>query len=118
MKKAVTIDAYIKMYPKSVQTLLRQMRTVIQKSAPKAEEAVKYGIPTFVQSGNLVHFGGFKSHIGFFPGASGISAFKKELSTYKTSKGTVQFPLDTPLPVGLISKIVKYRVKENVAKKK
>ena len=106
------IDDYIKAFPKEVQLLLEQIRATIKKAAPKAEEAIRYGIPTFrVNNKNLVHFGGFKDHVSFFPGASGISAFKKELAIYKTSKGTVQFPLDKKLPLTLIAKIVKYRLK-------
>ena len=114
MKTYKNIDSYIKDYPPQVQVLLRKMRATIKKAAPKAEEAMSYGIPTFTLRGNLVHFGGFKNHIGFFPTSSGVVAFRKELSAYKTSKGTIQFPLDTPLPLGLVTKIVKYRVKENL----
>ena len=114
MKTYKNIDSYIKDYPPQVQVLLRKMRATIKKAAPKAEEAMSYGIPTFTLRGNLVHFGGFKNHIGFFPTSSGVVAFRKELSAYKTSKGTIQFPFDTPLPLGLVTKIVKYRVKENL----
>ena len=116
MKTYKNIDSYIKDYPPQVQVLLRKMRATIKKAAPKAEEAMSYGIPTFTLRGNLVHFGGFKNHIGFFPTSSGVAAFRKELSDYKTSKGTIQFPFDTPLPLGLVTKIVKYRVKENLKK--
>ena len=111
-----TIDDYINGYPKEVQKLLNQMRKTIRKAAPKAEEAIKYGIPTFVFEGNLVHFGGAKNHIGFYPGASGISSFKKQLAKYKTSKGAAQFPLDQALPLDLVTEIVKYRIKENLWK--
>lgn len=111
-----TIDEYIKGYPKEMQKLLTQMRKTIKKAAPKAEEAIKYGIPTFVLEGNLVHFGGAKQHIGFYPGSSPINAFKKQLKGYKTSKGTIQFPLDQPLPLDLITEIVKFRMKENLEK--
>lgn len=116
MKQYTDISSYISEYPKEVQTLLRQMRATIKKAAPKAEEKIGYGIPTFTLHGNLVHFGGFKTHIGFFPGASGVASFKKELAGYKTSKGTIQFPLDKKLPLGLITRIVKFRVKENLQK--
>ena len=112
----MTIDDYIKGYPKEMQKLLSQMRKTIQKAAPKADEAMKYGIPTFVLEGNLVHFGAAKNHIGFYPGSSGITYFKKKLTKYKTSKGTVQFPLDQPLPLDLVTEIVKYRIKENLEK--
>lgn len=114
MKKFKDINTYIKDSPKEIQVVLGRLRAIIKKAAPKAEETISYGIPTFKLQGNLVHFGGYKTHIGFYPGASGIHVFKKELSAYKTSKGTVQLPLDKPLPVGLITKIVKFRIKENL----
>lgn len=117
MKTTASVDNYIKAYPKEVQLLLKQMRTTIKKAAPKAEEKIGYGIPTFTLNGNLVHFGAFKSHIGFFPGPGGILAFKKELEAYKTSKGTIQFPFEKKLPLALVTKIVRLRVKQNVAKK-
>jgi uncharacterized protein YdhG (YjbR/CyaY superfamily) len=110
-----TIDEYISAFPKNVQEKLQEMRNAIHEVAPDATEAISYGIPTFKLNGNLVHFGGFKNHIGFFPTSSGVAAFEEELKKYATSKGTVQFPLDTPLPISLIKKIVKYRVKENFA---
>lgn len=116
MKSYKDITSYIKSFPKEVQPILETLRVTIKKSAPKAEEAIKYGIPTFVLGDNLVHFGAYKSHIGFYPASSGISAFAKELSRYETSKGTVQFPLDQKLPLALIAKIVKWRVKENLAR--
>lgn len=115
MKTFKTIDAYINSFPGDVQELLHKMRATIHKAAPKAVEAVKYGIPTFVLNGNLVHFGGFKNHIGFFPGASGVKNFQKELKKYKTSKGTIQFQLDEPIPYALVAKITKFRIKENLA---
>lgn len=110
-----TIDQYIRTFPKSTQKLLQEMRATIRKAAPQAEEGIKYGIPTFTQGGNLVHFGGYAKHIGFYPTPSGIQAFKTELARYKTSKGAVQFPLSEPLPLALITKIVRFRVKENMA---
>lgn len=106
------IDEYIAAFPADVQKMLQDVRSAISKAAPEAEEAMKYGIPTFVLGGNLVHFGGFKTHIGFYPTPSGIEAFKKELSKYKLAKGSVQFPVDRPMPLALITKIVKYRVRE------
>ncbi|MBY0376644.1 DUF1801 domain-containing protein [Patescibacteria group bacterium] len=118
MKTYKTIDAYIGQYPKEVASLLEAMRKTIKKAAPKAEETITYGIPTFTLNGNLVHFGGFKTHIGFFPGASGIAAFKKKIASYKTSKGTIQFPLNKPLPLALVREITLFRVKENTAKAK
>jgi uncharacterized protein YdhG (YjbR/CyaY superfamily) len=108
--KYETIDEYIALFPKDVQEKLSQLRATISKAAPKAVEAIKYGIPTFVLNGNLVHFGGYKTHIGFYPGPGGILEFKKELTSYKGGKGTIQFPLDEPIPSALITKIVKYRV--------
>ncbi len=111
------IDAHIASQPKETQVLLNQIRTAIKKLAPKAEESISYGIPTFKLNGNLVHFAGYKTHIGFYPGVSGINEFKKELVKYKTSKGTIQFSLEEPLPIGLITKIVKFRLKQNTGKK-
>jgi uncharacterized protein YdhG (YjbR/CyaY superfamily) len=116
--QATTIDEYIAGFPKDIQQLLNTMRTTIQKAAPKAAEAIKYAMPTYVQDGNLVHFAAFKNHIGFYPAPDGITSFKKELAVYKTSKGAIQFPLDKPIPVGLVREIVKYRVKMNAEKAK
>jgi uncharacterized protein YdhG (YjbR/CyaY superfamily) len=110
-----TIDEYIRTFPKSIQDILQELRRTIRKAAPEAEEAISYQIPTFRLNGNLVHFAAFKNHIGFFPTSSGIRAFKKELSGYELSKGTVRFPMDKPLPLSLVSRIVKFRVKENLA---
>ncbi len=109
---AATIDEYISGFPKDIQKILQEMRAEIRKAAPEAEEAIKYGIPTFTLNGNLVHFGGFKNHIGFYPTPSGIEAFRKELSVYNGAKGSIQFPIDKPLPLALIRKIVKFRVKK------
>ena len=113
-----SIDDYIDRYPQKVQDLLKQMRRTIQKAAPQAKEKISYRIPTYTLNGNLVHFGAFKGHVSFFPTSSGISAFEKELSGYKTSRGTVQFPIDKPLPLALVSRIVKFRVKESLSKLK
>lgn len=116
--QAETIDEYIASFPKDIQKLLKEMRATIQKAAPKAEEAIKYAMPTFVLNGNLVHFAAFKNHIGFYPAPQGIEEFKKELSKYKGAKGSVQFPLDQPLPLSLVTKIVKFRVAMNMDKVK
>jgi uncharacterized protein YdhG (YjbR/CyaY superfamily) len=116
--QAENIDEYIAAFPKDIQKLLRQMRTTIRKAAPKAEEKIGYGIPTFTLNGNLVHFAAAKNHIGFYPAPGGIEAFKKELSGYEGSKGTIKFPLDEPLPLALITKIVKFRVTQNLEKSK
>jgi uncharacterized protein YdhG (YjbR/CyaY superfamily) len=108
------INEHIASFPKDVQSILEKVRGTIRKAAPKAEETINYGIPTFTLEGNLVHFAGFKSHIGFYPTPSGIEKFKAELSKYEGAKGSVKFPLDKPIPYTLISKIVKFRVKENL----
>ena len=114
--KFKTIDEYIATFPKEVQNILIAMREQIIKSAPLAEEKISYNMPTFFLGGNLVHFAAYKNHIGFYPTPSGIKSFKNELSNFKSSKGAVQFPIDKPLPIKLISKIVKFRVKENLNK--
>ena len=111
-----SIDEYIAGFPESVQHVLEQIRAVIKAAAPDAQEAIKYRLPTFVLNGNLVHFGAFNKHIGFYPTPSGIEEFKDELSVYENAKGSVQFPLDKPIPLKLISKIVKFRVAEGRAK--
>lgn len=107
-----TIDEYVATFPPDVQKVLQEVRSTIRRAAPDAVETVKYGIPTFVQGENLVHFGGFKTHVGFYPSPSGIEAFKNDLSAYEGAKGSVQFPLDKPMPLRLIARIVKFRVKE------
>jgi len=114
--KPATIDEYIAAFPKNVRTALRQVRATVRRAAPAASEAIKYGMPTFVEQKNLVHFAAFKRHIGFFPSSSGVSAFEKELGRYKHAKGSIQFPLDEPMPLALIARIVRYRVKEVRAK--
>ena len=113
-----TIDEYIAGFPADIQEILQKIRMTIREAAPEAQEKISYQMPTFYLKGNLVHFAGFKEHIGFYPVPSGIEKFKKELSVYKQGKGSVQFPLDQPMPYELISKIVKFRVKENLAKAK
>jgi uncharacterized protein YdhG (YjbR/CyaY superfamily) len=117
-KPIQTIDEYIGQFPGEIQDLLQKLRQAIRESAPKAQEAISYRIPTFKLNGNLVHFAAFRDHISFFPTSSGITAFRNELSGYKTSKGTVQFPLDKPIPFDLVRKIVKFRVRENQGKKR
>ncbi|MFM2357350.1 MAG: hypothetical protein RJA61_87 [Candidatus Parcubacteria bacterium] len=108
-----TIDEYIALFSKEVQSILNKVRNTIQKSAPLAEETIKYGIPTFVlNKKNLVHFGAFEKHIGFYPAPSGITHFKKELAVYETAKGSVQFPFSKPIPYDLIGTIVTFRVNE------
>ena len=112
--KVKSIDEYIANCPKEVQKQMKEMRATIKASAPDATEKISYQIPTFYLKGNLVHFAAFKNHIGFYPTSSGTQAFKKELSIYDGAKGTVRFPIDKPLPLKLISKIVKFRVAENL----
>jgi len=111
-------DEYIATFPKETKEVLQQVRTAIKTSAPKAEEVISYGMPAFKLHGMLVYFAGYKQHIGFYPTASGIAAFKDELSKYKNAKGSVQFPLDKSMPIALIKKMVKFRVKENLEKEK
>ena len=110
-----TIDEYIAGFPPDVQEILQKIRKTVHEAAPEATEKISYQMPTFYLHGNLVHFAGFKEHIGFYPVPTGIEKFKKELSVYKQGKGSVQFPLDRPMPYDLITKIVKFRVKENLA---
>lgn len=109
-----TIDEFIAGYPKDVQEILEKIRAIIRSAAPGAEETIKYGIPTFTLKGNLVHFSAYQKHIGFYPTPSGIEKFKEELSPYMRSKGTVQFPLDRPIPYDLIHQMVMVRVRENL----
>lgn len=111
-----TIDEYITGFSPGIQEILQKIRVTIHQAAPDATEAIAYQMPTFKLEGNLLHFAAFKNHIGFYPVPTGIEKFKKELTPYKTSKGAVQFPLDQPIPYALITKIVKFRVKENLAK--
>ncbi len=113
-----TIDEYIANFPKDVQKILKKIRATIREAAPGAEETIKYRMPTFLLNGNLVYFAAFKNHIGFYPIPTGIEKFKKELSVYEQGKGSVQFPLDKPIPYDLITRIVKFRVKENLEKAK
>ena len=116
---AENIDAYIAGFPEEVQTALEQVRAAIKKAAPEATETIKYAMPTFILNGNLVHFAAYKTHIGLYPVPTGVEAFDKMLAPYQTSgKGTVQFPLDKPMPVALIGKIVQYQVKRNMEKVK
>ncbi len=113
-----SIDEYIGQFTPAIQIILQQLRQAINKAAPGAEERISYRMPTFWLHGNLVHFAAYKNHIGFYPTPSGIEAFQKELAEYKTSKGAVQFPLDRPLPLELISRMVKFRVAENLSEAK
>jgi uncharacterized protein YdhG (YjbR/CyaY superfamily) len=106
------IDEYLGRYPKEIQTILQKIRIAIRKAAPSAKETISYQMPAFRQGGVLVYFAAFSDHISFFPTSSGVRKFQKELGKYETSKGTIKFPLDKPIPYGLISKITKFRVGE------
>jgi uncharacterized protein YdhG (YjbR/CyaY superfamily) len=118
MKKNIAsdVDSYIGEFPKDIQKMLKQLRAAIKKAAPRAEESISYMMPAYKFHGPLVYFAAYKKHIGFYPTGSGIAPFEREIAAYKSSKGAVQFPLDKPLPLALIDKMVKYRVNENQAK--
>lgn len=116
MNKPITQDEYIMSFPKEVQTLLQDIRTTIKKAAPGAEEMISYSVPAFKLNGMLVWFAAHTNHIGFYPRASAKEAFEKELEGYQTSKGAIQFPFDKKIPLALIAKMVKFRMKENLEK--
>ena len=120
MRKSVAknIGDYISEFEPNYQALLIQMWETISTAAPEATEAIKYAMPTFVLYGNLVHFAAFKNHIGFYPGPAAILYFSSELASYKTSKGAIQFPINQPIPLPLVTKIVQFRLAEQFAKKK
>ncbi len=118
MKAPHSIQDYIRLYPVATQKKLRELRATIKKVAPKSVESIAYGMPSFKQHKYLVHFAAYNNHIGFYPTPSAIKVFAKELSRYVTSKGAVQFPLDEKLPLGLIKRIVKYRVGEDLVQAK
>jgi|ERR1700694_1852015 len=111
-----TVAEYISALPENARSAAEQMRQTIKKAAPKAEEVISYQMPAFKYFGMLVYFAVYKNHVGFYPRASGIKAFQKELSSYEGAKGSVRFPMGQPLPLGLITKMVKYRAKENMEK--
>lgn len=111
-----SIDEYIATFPAEIQQRLQAIRATIHAAAPEATEKISYQMPTFAQQGNLIHFAAFKNHIGMYPTPSGIAAFQEELAPYAGAKGSIRFPLDQPIPHELISKIVKFRVAENLAK--
>jgi uncharacterized protein YdhG (YjbR/CyaY superfamily) len=118
IKKPATIDEYIGEFPNEVQEILERIRITIQKAAPEAKEKISYSMPAFEQNGIIVYFAAFKKHIGLYALPSGHEAFREELSKYKSGKGSVQFPLNEPIPFDLITRIVKFRVKENIEKSK
>jgi uncharacterized protein YdhG (YjbR/CyaY superfamily) len=113
-----SIDEYIKTFPPDVQSILEKIRQTIREAAPEAKEVISYQMPAFKLNSILAYFAAHKSHIGFYPTASGIAAFREELSAYQWSKGAVQFPLEKPIPLDLIKRLVEFRVKENLAKQK
>jgi uncharacterized protein YdhG (YjbR/CyaY superfamily) len=108
-----TIDEYIRLFPPQVQSRLQAIRQIVHEEVPEVEETIKYRMPTFMRYGNLVYFGAFKEHIGFYPTPSGTETFQKELAPYKHAKGSIQFPSAEPLPLELIRAIVRFRVQEN-----
>lgn len=110
------VDEYIASFPEEVQIKLEKLRAIIKKAAPDATETINYAVPTYKLNGNLVHFAGYKKHIGFYPAPSGIEKFAEELSVYETAKGSVKFPLDKPVPYDLVAEIVAFRVRENFKK--
>lgn len=118
MKTFTDINEYISEFPDEIKAVLEQIRETIQQAAPGAKEAIRYGMPTFVLNGNLVHFAAYKNHIGFYPAPSGIDEFIEELAVYRTGKGTIQFPIKQPIPFNLVKKVVEFRVKENLGKQK
>lgn len=112
------VDEYIMYFPKETQSPLNEMRKTIKKAAPEADQKISYNMPAFFQNGVLVYYAAYKNHIGFYPLPSGVKKFQKEISKYKSSKGAIQFPIDEPLPVKLITKIVRFRLEENMLKSK
>jgi len=116
--KFKTVDEYLSTFPANVKGILKEVRKTIKQAAPQAEELISYNMPAFRMSGMLVYYAGYKNHIGFYPVSSAIKTFQKDLLGYKTSKGTIQFPLDRQIPFDLITKIVKFRVQENMEKVK
>ncbi len=118
MIKFKNVDEYIIVFPEETQKILEQIRETVKKAAPEAEELISYGMPSYKQNGRLLYFAAFKNHIGFYPMTTGIEAFKDRLFGYKWAKGSIQFPIDKPMPLGLIAKIVKFRVNENLKKSK
>jgi len=114
--KPTTIDEYIAQCPEDVQQILQKVRAVIHEAAPDAVEKISYQMPSFYLKGSLVWFAAFKNHIGFYPAPTGIEAFAEEIAPYKHAKGTIQFPLDQPIPYDLIRRIVEFRVAENLKK--
>ncbi|MDR2947712.1 MAG: DUF1801 domain-containing protein [Prevotella sp.] len=111
-----SIDEYISEFPKDIQSLMKKLRATIKKAVPEATEKISWQMPTFYLKGNLIHFAGHKKHIGLYPGIEAMEAFKEELTSYKTTKGGIQLPYDKPLPLSLVTKIVKFNIKRNSKK--
>ena len=111
------VDEYISSFPEKIQAILQEMRRVVKETAPNAEETISYKMPTFKQNGILLYFAAFKTHISVFPTGEGVEAFKKELKGYNTSKGTIHFPFDKPIPYDLVRKIVRHRIEINAGKR-
>jgi len=118
MEKHTKVDGYISSFPEATQKILQQLREDLQRMVPEAKQKIGYGIPTLTLNGNLIHFAGYKNHIGLYPGSKAIEVFADQLKGYHTSKGTVQFPIDQPLPMTLIKELVDFCVVQNLAKKK
>ncbi len=115
-KKIQSVGEYLRNQPRETQVRLNAIRMIVRRLAPDAVERISYRMPAYFLNGALVWFAAFKNHIGFYPGASGVAAFRHEIENYKSAKGSIQFPLDQPLPTALIKRIVKYRVQENLAR--
>lgn len=113
-----SVDAYIATFPRKIQSRLRELRKTIRQAAPEAEEGISYNMPSYKQNGPLVYFAAYEGHTGFYPTGAGMTAFAQELGDYETSKGTIRFPHDQPLPLGLVERIVVHRVNANATKKK
>ncbi|WP_113662815.1 iron chaperone [Pedobacter nanyangensis] len=118
MEKHTSVDEYISSFPSETQKILQQLRDDLQQMVPNAKQKIGYGIPTFTLNGNLIHFAGYKNHIGLYPGSKAIEVFADRLKDYHTSKGTIQFPIDQPLPMILIKELVDFCVMQNLAKVK
>jgi uncharacterized protein YdhG (YjbR/CyaY superfamily) len=116
--KFKSVDEYLSVFPANTKAVLQEMRNTIKKAAPQAEEVISYNMPAYKLNGILVYFAGYANHVGFYPTASGMEAFKQEFSGYKNSKGAVQFPIDRPLPLALITKVVKFRISQTQEKQK
>lgn len=116
--KPRTVDEYIATFPADIQHLLEQLRATVTQAAPAAVETIKYGMPTYVLDGNLVYFAAFKNHLSFFAAPTSVQAFKEQLATYKTGKGSIQLPFDQPLPLELIGQMVAYRIRQNAEKRR